>query len=404
MPDQALAGLRVVEYAQGFSGPFCTKILADYGADVIKVESPAGDWIRGKSPFVGDDPDLEKSGLFLYLNTNKRSVTLNLASTTGRDLFRLLLNHANALVLADPPINPESAGLGASQLRKEFPSLVVLDMTSFGRTGPYATWKACDLLTFHMSGTAWITPDTVDDPPSQPPLQGPGHLAELFAGLTAAGLLMTYLVSQNIRGGHVIDLSAWDAVLHNMAREVAQFALDGSVPGRLPQSLYGFGGGGLLPCKDGFAKIYFTEHHFWIAMADLVGRPELASDERYRDRAARAKHWKSLEPVVVDFCKQYGKKELASMCQAKGIPAAPVNTVGELWEEPQVKSRRLIMNVQHPIAGRVKLPTAPFRLEETPCAPPAPAPVLGQHNAAVWCDMLGLPRADLVAFRESGVI
>ncbi|MBI4310670.1 MAG: CoA transferase [Chloroflexi bacterium] len=405
MSKRALSGLRVFEYAQGIPGPFCGKLLADYGADVVKVEDPNGDWTRRRGPFAGDSPHLEKSGLFLYLNTSKQGVTLNVASPTGGQLFRRLLQQADALILGDTPLELGSVGLGVDVLRREFPRLVVLDITGFGRTGPYAAWKSADLLTFHMSGLAWVTPETVADPPNEPPLKGAGHLADFYAGLTAAAVLLTHLLGQSVDGhGCAIDLSAWDAVVQNMTREIAQFSLDGSVPGRSVDSLHSFGAGGLIPCKDGFVKIYFTEPHMWKGMAELMGKPEWVDDPRYKERAARAKNWGVLRPQVEAFCHRYNKHELARMCQAKGVPAAPVNTVAEVFEEPQVRARGLLRTIDHPVAGPVVLPGAPFRLVETPCTIRGPAPLLGQDNVAVWCDRLGLSREELVALRTTGVI
>ena len=403
MIEGALSDLKIVEYADFISGPFCAKLMADLGADVIKVEPPTGDKARRSGPFPGDVPHLERSGLFLYLNTNKLGITLNLNSTTGAKIFKGLIEQADILIENNPPSAMKELGLGYETLAQVNPQLVLTSITAFGQSGPYRDYKATNLVSMHMGGIGYYTPGAVDDLESEPPLKGGGHQAHFIAGLMAALISLSGIFTRtDTELGQHIDLSEHEAVAFNLLRDMAGYTYDKVVPSRLKSQARAFGN--FLPCNDGYVQLYTTDDRQWRGFVEAMGNPEWTKDERYRDPPSRTANWDSLEPRIVEWTRQRSKEEVYQTVQPRHAACAPVNTIAEVLRSRQLASHGFFTEVDHPDTGKLKYPGAPCKFSQTPFRMVRPAPRLGQHNDEILSQRLGYTRQELVRMRESGVI
>ena len=385
----ALAGVRVLEYAQGVAGPHCAKMLGDLGADVVKIEPPArGDRSRRAGPFPEGIPHPERSGLFLYLNTNKRGVTLDPGSAEGRRLFLRLAEWCDVLVESPPGARLRDLGLGYETLAPRHPGLVMVSITPFGDTGPCRRYTASELVTFHVSGLGYVTPRGATDP-TQPPLKAGGRLAQFFAGLNGAVAALGALLARNRTGrGQHVDVSAQECLLPMLRRDVAAFLSGGEVASRLMRS-WKIAPNDIVPCKDGHVFIAAVEEAQWQRLVDLMGRPPWSADPRFRDRLGRAEHWDRLRPLVEAWTRERSKADICQAAQASRIPISPVSTAADLLASPHLAARGFFVDVDHPEAGSRPYPGAPYRFAATPWRIRRPAPRLGEHDREVYDEWLG---------------
>lgn len=402
---QALSDLKVVEYAQGITGPWCGKLLADYGAEVIKVEDPGiGDKTRRMEPFVDDIPHPEKSGLFLYLNTNKLGITLNLKTATGQRLFKDLIREADILVENNGVGAMDKLGLGWKALKKVNPRLIMTTITPFGLTGPWRDYKGGNLVNLHASGPGYMTPGQIEDPENHPPLKTAGHQADFMAGLTAAICSLTAVFTRRLNRdkGEQLDISEHEAVAFQMARDTAMFSWDKTMPKRTKAGLAMTSG--LVPCQDGFFYLHLRDARHWDTYVKLMGNPGWAKDERFKDDLSRGKNYAALEPLMMEWTMRHGKEEIYHLMQGERVATMPLFTVPEVVEYRQMKAREFFTDIKHPEAGTIKYPGAPFKMSATPWRVRRPAPTLGQHNREVLCGRLGCQKEDLGKMRSTGVI
>jgi crotonobetainyl-CoA:carnitine CoA-transferase CaiB-like acyl-CoA transferase len=381
--DGALAGLTVIDCGRGVAAAFAAKAFADLGADVVKVEPPEGDAARLTGPFPGEVPDPERSGQFLYLNANKRGVTLDLGAEHGRRLLGDLVRRADVLISDAPPAALGEVGVDYARLSAQNPRLVATYISPFGQTGPYRDYKGGDLIAWHMGGTGYGTPfNAVTDPEQQPPLRGGGLQAEYLAGWTAAAATMAAVFQRAHSGrGQMVDVSAMEAVA-NMVR--AGFALYSYDRKALPQSRLKAASPWIYPCKDGYVSISTLRDHWWEALKDLMGRPAWADGPMFADVASRRQHADALDPLLAAWFGQHTRAELYEMLVPRGIPCFPVNPVDDVLRSPQYHARGFFVTQEHPIAGSVVQPGPAIRLSRTPWRLRRPAPLLGQHNDEVF--------------------
>ena len=279
----ALAGVQVVELAEGVAGPYATKLLADLGAEVVKIEPPrVGDYARRCGPFPDHQPHPERSGLFLYLNTNKLGVTLNLDTSLGRDLFCKLMAQADVLIEDCAPGWLAAHGLGYETLQQQRPGLVMTSVTRFGQDGPQAHYHAYPLTTFHAGGEGYTLPGrlSLELFPDRAPVQAGGSLGEYDSGLCAAVATLGALLSGI---GQHVDVSQQEALLNLNRPMLAYYLATGEVISR--QRGYAFGGA--IPCRDGYIMLRPIEDNHWRGLARAMGQEELADDERFRTRQAQ---------------------------------------------------------------------------------------------------------------------
>ena len=389
MAKGLLPGVKVLELGEGVSAPYCGKILAGLGAEVVKVEPPRGDIARKMGPFPKDEPHPEKSGVFLALNANKYGITLDIDSTGGAETFRRLVSTADILIESMPTGWLDERQLAFAELAKDNPALIMTSLSPFGTWGPYAGYKLTDLTLFHMSGQAHSLLGPVADPDSQPPIRAGGHQAELVAGMSAATATLMALFRRRISGeGCHIQASAYEAMATQLVSALASCAFDNPPPSRSLSDVQeaATGGvvsavGGILPCNDGYVAISPREDAQWQRWVELMGNPHWASEDRFLTRDGRESNFNELWKLVGDWTSQRSKHDIARMGQERRIPCFPVNTVHDLFNDPHLSARDFFTTIDHPIAGALQYPGVPYRLLNTPLPiAERPAPTLGQHN------------------------
>ncbi len=401
----ALDDLRVVEYAHFVSGPYCGKLLADLGAEVIKVEPPGiGDVARRRGPFPDDIPHPERSGLFLYLNTNKLGVTLDLKSATGVKLFKELIKQADILIENNAPSLMEKLGLDYETLSGVNPRLIMTSITPFGQTGPYRDYKGGDLIGFHTGGMGYATPDWVENREEQPPLKAGGQQADFMAGTTAAvATLGAVFVRHNSGLGQHVDISEQEAMAKAQSRNIANYSygLEKEVVDRRHEAPFTE-----LPvaCKDGYVDFHCVEDHHWQAMKEAMGNPEWCNSDLFGDYRGRCYNWKQFEPLISEWAKNLTRDEICQLMQAKGVAFMSIRTMDEVIKNEHLAARGFFVEIDHPEVGKLKYPGAPFRFSQPLWQVKRPAPLLGQHNEEVFCQRLGYTRMELVRLRQAGAI
>jgi CoA:oxalate CoA-transferase len=403
MADKALTGVKVLEFTGFVTGPYCTKLLADLGAGVIKIEKPGlGDPARNRGPFPEDQPHPERSGLFLYLNTNKSGVTLDTGSRTGRRLFLELVHRADILVEDTPPGTMEEMGLGYDRLREENPGLIMTSITPFGQTGPYRDYRAYGLNVAHGSGSGYLTPVS---PPEGDlgPVKAGGFFDEYCNGLSAAAATMVAYYGRLMTGqGEHIDISEQEASIAYDRVEIGMFMSENFISRRVRPS----SGATLALCRDGQIILAATGNpRHWDALVAIMGNPDWTKDDRYKDEEGRFKHAEELNAHIARWTIDFPKEELYHQFARAGIPVGVVRTQGDLMErDGQLRARGFFCEIEHPEAGRLRYPSAPYLLSETPWRLDRPSPTLGQHNEVVYGGLLGYANEELVRLRQLGVI
>jgi crotonobetainyl-CoA:carnitine CoA-transferase CaiB-like acyl-CoA transferase len=397
MTTGALSGLSVLELGSMIAAPYCAKLLADLGAEVVKVEPPGlGDPARRRGPFPGDVPHLERSALFLYLNTSKRGITLDLESETGRRIFRELSSGADLLIEDRPPGELERAGLGHGRLSERNPRLITLSITPFGQTGPYRDYRCHPLNLFHASGHS--NPFHVPGASGgRPPPKAGGYLGEYDAGLTAAIGAMAAVLGRAASGcGQHVDVSKQEAMMCMERVDIGRLTND---PNPQPRRMVG----GLTRAKDGYLMITPLEKHQWESLIRAMGEPEWSKADWCKEEAGRLQHAEEAKQHIDEWAADLTRDEIYHLCQREGTPAGPVRNVAEVRAWEQAKARGFFAEIEHPEAGTQVYPTAPYRFSKTPWAG-SPAPLLGQHNQELYCGRLGFSREDLARLAAAGVI
>jgi CoA:oxalate CoA-transferase len=400
MPDKALDGIRVLDLTHHVAGPYCTKLLADFGADVVKIERPgSGDPARHVGPFVHDEPHPEKSLLFLYLNTNKRSVTLNLKSDAGVGILKELVRDADLLVENFAPRVMPSLGLGYEALREVNPGLVMVSISNFGQTGPYRDYKATDIVEYALGGLMYVFGSA-----DREPLKHALRQAQFKAGVNAAGAAAIALYHQQLNGeGQWVDVSIQECIASALRDTTSLYTYMGAIRGRQPHY------SGDMPrypvkAQDGYIVPIAYGRVDWQVIADFLGAPEL-KDARFATPEARVANAKELHESLTERLGQRDKLELFYAAhQRSGLIFGVVQDPREVMECPQYQARGYFVEVEHPVAGVATYPGAPFLMSATPWECRSPAPTLGQHNEEILCGRLGYSAQELAQLRESEVI
>ncbi|MDD5127359.1 MAG: CoA transferase [Dehalococcoidales bacterium] len=398
----ALQDVRVIEYGQLISVPYCGKLFADLGAEVIKIEKPVlGDDARRREPFLDDLPGSERSGLFLNLNTNKLGITLNLEKATGREIFKKLIRNADILIEDTSPGEMSSLGLDYDSLKSINQTLIVTSITPFGQTGPYQKYEGCDLTGWHMGGAGYITPryaGTTD----QEPLRVM-QLTSYLAGINAAAAAMCALQVQRRTGnGQRVDVSHLECMFLALGLYAPYWSYAHRNATRAARAVYApihF-----LKCKDGWVFIQGQEEHHWRRLVEMMGNPDWAQTGLFDDMASRGDNWDSLQPLLEEWTGQYTKAEIFEMAKEKKMPIGPVNTIEEVVHSRQLKERGFFKEIEHPGTGKMTYPGAPYQFAATPWAIRTPAPLLGQHNEEIYCTRLGFTKGELAKMYETGII
>ena len=403
IPSSALAGVKVVEYTGMMSASLCARLLGDAGADVVKVEAPEGDRHRWHGPFPDGQPDPDWSGMFLYLNANKRGVGLDLQHPPQRAAFNDLLAKADILVVGGQSAEIAEQGLRLEALQHLNPGLIVAAITPFGLSGPNSAYLGDDLIAVASGGLSFSTPgvpDGVQDPAEEPPLTANTPLAELMTGVLGSASCVAALLARQFSGqGCEIDLSLQEGVAAVMPYELAHAAYDEAKtrqpPGfALMPNVY-------LPCKDGYVVIMAVLEGHWRNLMEAAGDPDWAELEVFATARQRARNWDALEPLMLEWTMSHTGAEIARLAQERGVPCFPAYTVGQMMESPHVAERDFLQEFTSPNGRSFKLPGHPIRMGATPWRSFRPAPRLGQHTVEVLSDWLGSPEDEAQTLSES---
>ena len=393
----ALSGLRVLEIGGQVSAAYAAKLLADLGADVIKVEPPEGDETRRVGPFPHDSQHLERSGLFLHLNTNKRGITLNLREGEGRDLLLQLAQRVNVVIETLPFGDLEALSLTPADFHKSNPKLIVTSLTRFGHTGPYREWHGYDITTGALGGICNYL-GSVDRPLLVPPVQ----IVEYQSGLNAAVATMVGVLAGE-EGQH-IDISesdSWATIQNGMG--VIEYIHGGRSFARIGR---GVRGGpypnAILPCKDGYVRAICIQRREWDQFLKVMGNPAWANDPRFMDRVQMNELYADeLDAHLIEWMADKTREEIVRLCQDAGVPFAPVNTVQEVVEDSAYE--QWFIEVDHPELSGAKQVAPPFSLSRTPAVIRRAAPLLGEQTPEVLSE-IGIDAGALRSLRTRGIV
>ncbi len=399
--DLALEDVKVIDLTYGVAGPHCTKLMADYGANVIKAESPrGGDLTRRVGPFPEDVPHQEKSGLFLHLNTNKKSITLDVETASAVEVLKELVSWADVLVECYRPGYLESLGLGYSDLEKINPSLVMTSITDFGQTGPYKDYKGSEIVAEAMGAIMYRHGQADHEP-----VKYHGHLGHFFAGNTALVPTIGALFHSRLTGtGQHVDVSIQEALLGAVDRSLLRYPYTGEVGSRDRASGGAMYPNGAFPCKDGFISILGGGTRRWPRVCRVMDRADLITDPRFKTPEDRAEHVQELDAIWRGWLLENTMNDIFEKAMAIRLPVAPVYTTEDLVNNPHYRMRGFWVDIEHPVAGTFTFPGAPHKFSESPWQIRTPAPLLGQHNEEVYCGLLGRSRQDLLTLRAQGAI
>ena len=396
MVKRALSGIRVLDLTHHIAGPYCTKMLADYGADVLKVEKPVkGDGARDTGPFMNDKPDLDGSGLFLYLNTNKKSITLNLKSNAGLKILKNLVKEVDVLVENFEPRVMTSLGLDYDTLKEINPGLIMTSISNFGQTGPYRDYKASDLTIWGLSGILFEIGDA-----DKEPLKVGANVAEYIAGLygTLCTLAALYYRDETGVGQH-IDISILEA-FHTMQPSMPLvFSYAGFVRHRAGIHFPW----GILPCEDGYVGFFFPTQAHWEMLCALLEMPELLDKPEYETPMMREERHNEVTAIIQNWLKGKYMDDVFHAAQELRLPLTMVPNVAQILDLPQHREREYFAEIEHPVVGKLPYPGAPFKLSSTPWSA-GRAPLLSENTEDVLSRLLGYSQDEIASLKTEGVI
>jgi crotonobetainyl-CoA:carnitine CoA-transferase CaiB-like acyl-CoA transferase len=374
--DGALQGITVLDLTRVLAGPFCTMILGDLGADVIKVEAVGSkdDTRAWGPPFAGGE-----SAYYLCANRNKRAITLNLKSAKGQDAFKKLAAGADVVVQNFKTGTLERLGLGYDTLKRINPQIILASITGFGQTGPYKNEPGYDYIIQAMAGLMSITGDERSGP-----LKVGVAIADVLTGLYAAIGILAALHERSYSGeGQQLDVSLFDAQLSALVNVASSYLTTGAVPRRLGNQHPHIVPYQVFPTRDGEMVVAVGNDAQFRKLAEALGMPELAADERYRTNADRLRHRDGLVAVISAVMKAKPTTHWRARLQAAGIPHGPINDLQAVFADPQVQARNMVVEMAHPTAGSVKLVGSPLKLSRTPVEMKRHPPLYGEHTTQV---------------------
>ena len=401
MEEQVFSNLKILDLTQGIAGPYCTKLFASFGAEVIKVEKPdKGDISREMGPFPNDERNPEKSGTFFYLNTNKKSITLNFKRKKGIEICKKLLGKMDVLVESYAPGGLAKLGLSKKVLKEINPRLIVTSISAFGKTGPYRNYKANNLTSSALGGAMYVMrPGT--ESKKRPAIQG-GFQAEYSTGLLSYIATVAALIGRADRkGGASIDISMMECVTTTLMGHVAEYSYLGFSRRTNPFAIHGYPIGYSVPCRDG-----------WISLTPgiggapniplLIGKPELQNDPLFTRTQARMEEPEKFDAMIVPWLMNHDKWNITAEAQELRLAFTPVLSPGELFDDPQLKDRRFFVTTGHPELGDTTCPGTPVKLSKTPWKSER-APLLGEHNREIY-GKYGYTQKEIKRWRQAGII
>ena len=397
-----LSAMNVVECGWGVSAAYAAKLLADLGANVVKVEQPEGDIARRRGPFPNDTPDPERSGLFVYLNINKRGVVADLKKAEGRELLARLLERADIIIHNVPPAERDTYGLESSLLTASHPKLIVTSISMFGERGPRAHWRAHELTASNAGGWAYLSPGA-SPWPDLPPLKAFGQQCDFQGGVHAAMVtLAAYRHRLKSGQGQAIDVCEQETIAAILEGNFMHYTYASRETSRLGQRAVG--PWSIMDCADGQIFIMCVQEDQWQRLVEFMGNPEWAGEELFKDRIVRGQNLDALTALMAEWVSQWKVQDLFMEGQRRRIPMAPVNTMRQISEDQHLRERDFFVEFDQPAMGPLKLAGPPSKYGKTRWALERPAPRLGEHGEEIFCGELGVDRARYAELKRAGIV
>jgi len=392
----ALEGLRILDLTRVLAGPYATMVLADLGADVIKIERPGtGDDSRHFGPYLNGE-----SAYFMSLNRNKRSMTLDLKSPRGKQIIRDLAPHVDVVIENFRPGTLDRLELGYETLRALNPRLIYAAASGFGRTGPYSRRPAYDGVVQAMGGVMSIT-----GPEDGTPTRVGTSIGDIIAGIfTVIGILSALAARERTGKGQLVDVAMLDCQVAILENAIARYGVTGEIPRPI-----GSRHPSVVPLEpfetqDGQLMVAVGNDAVWGRLCEALGRPDMAEDPRFETNPLRLAHYDEIRSILANIFQTHTNDEWQVRLDAAGVPASPINNVPQVMEHPQVLAREMLVKLAHPVAGELTMAGIPIKLSETPGAMRMPAPTLGQHTEEVLRELLGYTAEQVAELRDEGAL
>lgn len=382
-----LKDIIVLDLTRVLAGPYCTMMLADHGANVYKIEPPnVGDDSRAFGPFVG-----QESAYFMSLNRNKRSMSLDFKNRKHVELFKEMVKKADVVVENYRPGTMEKFGLGYEVLQEINPRIVYAACSGFGHSGPYMLKPAYDIIVQAMGGIMSITGEE-----NGSPVRVGASVGDVIAGIFTAYGVVTALFDREKTGqGQKVDVSMLDCQVAILENAIARYLTSGSVPGPIGNRHPSITPFASFKAKDGQIIIGAGNERLWANLCKVLDKPELLNDPRFNTNSNRTANFQELHALINAVTSQKDIEEWLFVLEAEGIPCAPINSVDKILDDPQIKQREMIVEVEHPVAGKFKMPGVPVKLSRAQCDEFSPAPLLGQHTQELLQEMFGWDAATI---------
>jgi CoA:oxalate CoA-transferase len=399
--SRALEGIRVIDLSHVLAGPAATMFLADLGAGVIHIEPPQGDDAREFGPFVGE-PDKNRSGYFISLNRNKTSMVLNLRQEKGKKILRDLIKVSDVLVENYRPTTMKSLGFSWEDIQRINPRIIYASICGFGHDSlpGYDSRPSYDMVAQGYSGIMSIT-----GPEGGPPCRVGSSVGDIIAGHQAViGILAALMQREKTGRGQHYDGSMIDGLFAVLENAVVRYTITGEIPeplGSRHPSVVPFQG---FRTKDSWIIAAIGNDALWAKFCRLINRQELIEDPRFRTNPLRSKNVEKLIPVLADEFLKRTTKEWSDLFEGADLPYTPINNIREICEDPHIQHRNMLVEIEQPGIGKIRIPGSPIHLSETPGEVYAPAPLLGQHSEEVLKDILGYPQEEIDQLKREGVI
>jgi formyl-CoA transferase len=399
-----LKDIRVLDITRALAGPYCTMMLGDLGADVIKVERPkSGDESRGWGPpFVGEPygPYTGESAYFLAANRNKRSITVNLQTPEGQEIIRRLAGASDVFVENYRTGDLDKFGLGYEDLHRLYPKLIYCSISGYGRTGPYADRPGYDAIIQAEGGMMSLT-GPVEGPPSRAGIP----IIDITSGMFASTAILAALRARDLTGeGQLIDISLFDAHIALLTNAASNYLIGGEPPRRLGNAHPNIAPYEAFPARDGWIMVGAANERQWETLCGIVNRPDLQTDSRFSSNPQRVANRAALLEELNRVFSQRNVQEWLADLMSAGLPCAPINNLPQVFADPQTAARNMVLEAPHPTAGTVRMTGFPYKFSATPAELHAPPPLLGQHTEEILTTLLNYSSEDVSALRDKGAI
>lgn len=396
--ESLLTGIRVLDLSRVLAGAYCSMILGDLGADIIKVEQPGiGDETRHWGPPFAAPGE---SAYFLSVNRNKRSITIDLRKPAGIEIIQSLASQSDVLVENFSPGKMDALGIGYEDIRKLNPGIIYCSITGFGSDGPYRNRAGYDLSVSALGGLMSITGE-----PDGPPVKVGVAITDVTTGISAHGAICAALFARERTGvGQRIDLSLLETQVSALVNIASSYLISGEIPkrwGTAHETIVPYQG---FETKDKYVIVAVGNDQLWIRFCGILGRPELAEDPRFKTNPLRVKNRRECISILADILRTRPRDEWLQLLNNGSIPCAPINSMDEVFRDPQVLHRNMLVEIDHPAAGKIKMVGIPVKYSEADVAVRRPPPILGQHTHEILSEVLGYDRGRIEALEQKGVI